>query len=507
MNKGNDNLSDDTFFDIHLHTFDLSHPSFSAFLKRFQLFPKSKLLEVIANATNSIYKIVAAFGIIFAAVILLISLIFKWPLVVSLAVSILMILALTYILIVFFKPQIMKIIRRSLNISSNLLAVFENDIGSFFLIIENCLREDRDPQNQKKKKEPHLKEDGLHIGKKIYNKLVLTPLMIDFGQKGKVPNPSYHYGEPSEKPIMGQVADVFHAVERYCQAVDKLPGGDPVWMKYPHLTQNTMRLFEVYPFLGINTQNYKLPKIQEMLQKYFGAEYNGSRNDLRQNLGEYNRHIDSEKTNFFAGIKVYPPLGFDPWPDDRRNKEELDKVKLLYDYCANKGIPITVHGGSGGFVGIEDTKKLLECTSVSKWETVLSNYNNLKLNIAHFPAEFEDSSLSSKSDYKQENQRLNLIITLIANYPDVYTDISCRATNKEYYKHLKNVLESSKSKTDRLENRILFGSDYAVVIGSIDSYYDYIKLFSETGELTDGQKHALCCINPQLFLFKQPATS
>jgi hypothetical protein len=44
----------------------------------------------------------------------------------------------------------------------------------------------------------------------------------------------------------------------------------------------------------------------------------------------------TEKKDFnyiFAGIKLYPPLGYDPWP---AKNEEREKVKLLYHKCLEK---------------------------------------------------------------------------------------------------------------------------------------------------------------------------
>jgi len=497
------NLGSDTFFDIHLHAFDLSHPSFTAFLKRFQLSPGSIIQNVIVTATSKVTVIAAVAGIILAALIALTLLLFRWPSIVSVAASLVAWLALIYALIKWFKPQMTKMMNKFLKTTTNLLSVFENDIGSFFLIIENCLREDSDPVS-KRKKEPHLKEDGLHIGKNIYNKVVLTPLMMDFGSKGKVLNPDCHYGDPSEKPIMGQVVDVFNSINRYSQADVTLPGGDAIEVKYPFLKKGTKRLFEVYPFLGINTQNYKLNKIEDVLNRYFDNNYRGSRSNFQKNIGQFDGHIEHIGTNFFAGVKVYPPLGFDPWPDagTKDYKTEMDKVTALYMYCADRGIPITSHGGSGGFVAIEDKKKLANLTSVEKWQTVLEHYPTLKLNLAHFPAQYEGPLASIKPDYKQEHQRLQSMIKLIKENANVYTDFSCQATSKEYYAHLKNVLGSSKGDRAKLTSRIMFGSDYAVVLGSVDSYYEYISYFSETKDLTDAEKHAFCCTNPQSFLFK-----
>ncbi|MFC1940616.1 hypothetical protein ACFLXO_08060, partial [Chloroflexota bacterium] len=74
------------------------------------------------------------------------------------------------------------IIRGNLNKIKNLLAVMENDNGSFFIMIEDYLKKDG---------ETHLLRDGkLHVGGNIYTKIVLTPLMMDFGYKDINDNPN-----------------------------------------------------------------------------------------------------------------------------------------------------------------------------------------------------------------------------------------------------------------------------------------------------------------------------
>ncbi len=59
------------------------------------------------------------------------------------------------------------------------------------------------------------------------------------------------------------------------------------------------------------------------------------------------RMIKTIANNIFAGIKLYPPLGFEPWPN---NSEELTKVELLYDTCIKQNIPVIPHCSTGGFL-------------------------------------------------------------------------------------------------------------------------------------------------------------
>jgi len=199
-------MTEDTFYDIHMHAFNLSHPYFRAFIKRFKI---------------------------------------DWLLVGVAIVSV-------FTLVPGIRQMILSFVDRILRRIRNLLSVMENDIGSFFLLTENCIRE---------KENPLLTNDGLHIGGKTYARVVLTPLMMDFGRKGVEEDPDVHYGKPSEKPIVEQVTDVFNAIKKYKKATSSAELSE----KYPFLERDTSRIFEIYPFLGLNTKNYDMPRLKKCL--------------------------------------------------------------------------------------------------------------------------------------------------------------------------------------------------------------------------------------------------
>ncbi len=426
-------MKGDTFYDIHMHAFNLSHPYFSAFIKRFKI---------------------------------------EWLFVAVAIVS----------FIAVIPPLRRSIVDRMLRRIRNLLSVIENDIGSFFLLTENCVREAENPL---------LIDDELYIGEKAYSKIVLTPLMMDFGLKGIEEDAKIHYGKPSEKPVVEQVIDVFNAIRKYRKA----NSSPKLCKKYPSIKPGTSRIFEIYPFLGLNTKNYDKPHIEGMLKKYFG-EYKGLREEFLKNLGQFNGNIESLQGYFFAGIKVYPPLGFDPWPTAVK---EHEKVESLYSYCCEKDLPITAHGSKGGFVVVKkgELKKL---TSISKWEQVLSKYPDLKLNLAHFP--MQEKILWIIPDPR--HRRLKAMLRLVLENKNVYVDFSNRATSDHYYKSLKNLLDGliTTQKT-KLTDHILFGSDYTVnlMAKGIKSYNKYLDNFSKTEYLTPEEKHSFCCTNPERFLF------
>lgn len=404
-------MSEKTFYDIHMHAFNLSHPYLLAFIQRLKI---HQLLVL-----NSILGPIASL-----------------------------------------------LIGRNLNKIKNLLAVMENDIGSFFLLMEDYLKKDADS--------PMLIDGKLHIGGNEYSKIVLTPLMMDFGYKDIKDNPDTYYNELSQKPIVEQVVDVFNGIRKY---QDK----------------SADRVFEIYPFLGLNTRNYDMGRIEKMLEKYFGG-YNGVRQDLYHNIGKFDGDIEHLGSNSFAGIKLYPPLGFDPWPD---NKEELEKVRYLYHYCSKKGIPITAHGSQGGFVVITK-REVKDYASISKWVSVTTEYPDLKINLAHFPVRERFLRVFPKK------RRLKEILELVSNNKNVYVDFSIRAINDKYYTSLKKLIEGSSDELKaKLKRRILFGSDFTINLMSIESYNSYLAIFSTNTSFNKEEKDGFCSTNPERFLFSK----
>lgn len=504
----------DTFYDIHMHAFNLSHPYFYAFLRRYKLLPESLLETGFRIIALAVAGIVIVFGILFGLVTWLVYRLGGLSFVPAVIISVLVCILVAGVILLYlrYNPALRRKIMRPLNGAwnkvNNLLSVFENDIGSFFLVIEHCLRE-----TKKNDWQPPLKGGDLTIDEYKYQKIVLTPLMMDFGQKGKDPQygflqgkqsggkesqeseSGFHYDEVASKPVAEQVVDVFNAVRWYREATFTRYSTRLSDIYYT-LIAGTERFMEIYPFMAVNTGNYSYTALEKMLNKYFPGD-KVSREELFKNLGNFKGDPEVIRGNFFAGIKVYPPLGFDPWPDG-----DQTKVEKLYEHCCLHHIPLTTHGGSGGFAVIEDERKMLEVTDIRKWQEVMHHFKELKLNIAHFPAEFRDQEKSFKDENRRECERLKVMIKLIHGYDNVYTDFSCRACNEEYYLHLKNVLEQQKEEDRaKLTKRILFGSDFAVCLGSIDSYNRYVHLFSETKYLQPEEKHAFCCQNPQEFLF------
>ena len=423
-------MKENKFYDIHCHAMNLSHPNLLAFLNRF-----FNLRSLLLNRLRPLGSILIG-------------------------------------------KNLLKI--------KNLLSVMENDLGDFFLIMENCLK---DPDN------PLLQGALFRVGDRDYGKVVLTPLVIDFGTKGGR-DPDIHYSQLSEKPVVEQVIDLFNGIRRYRE-------------------KSREKIFEIFPFLGLNTRNYFLEAKKEgprdsshlaaeetkntlpnLLEKYFG-DYQASPAALLTRMGEFDGNMEQMTSNFFAGIKLYPPLGFDPWPE--KNGEELEKVRYLYEFCSGKKIPLTVHCCDQGFVTIPD-REVKAFTNPSKWEPVLKRYPALKINLAHFGKQGKRLGIFRQTNWQKT------ILKLMAEYENVYTDFANNGLDDQSYRSLRALIEASARRfspgfKEKLTRRILFGSDFMINLLRMDSYNQYLGLFSGTKWLTPEEKELFGCLNPERFLF------
>ncbi|MCU0472259.1 MAG: amidohydrolase [Bacteroidales bacterium] len=440
------------FYDIHYHLFDLSHPNLLAFLLRDDLITKKTVRNVLK----------------------------KFPFLLQF---------LPLRLVGLFPGQTVKNIREYLGNESrnfrNLISVMEGAIEYHFLYIEYFLLKEK-------------KYFGNNIESK-YNKIVLCPLLMDFGYKN-LNNQDCFYNLPPAKPIVNQVVDIINALWFYYN-YELIPHPD----KQGRLkliasgTTKEKKLFEIYPFLGINTQNYDLQEIAELFDKYFcGYESDGGGEErhkkLFDKLGNIKADLEDmlfrrkEKVNadyysyMFAGIKLYPPMGFDPWPED--NRSELDKVRFLYSECIRRKLPLIVHCSDGGYVTSPDAK---EFTDPSKgWQKVLSKpeYRSLKINFAHLGKQND-----GKNDWKKT------ILSDISADKNIYTDCSCQTPQEIDYTKVSDMMNPE------TETNILFGSDFLINLIWSKSYNEYLNNFIQTNYIDDRQKRFMCEINPERFLF------
>jgi len=223
----------------------------------------------------------------------------------------------------------------------------------------------------------------------------------------------------------------------------------------------------------------------------------------------------------FQGIKLYPALGFSP------SDPLLMGSGGLYEYCHDNRIPITVHSSSGGFATLsgriegvtgliyrkgevnagayqlsrleevdEETIEFHEklpnfgrmvaeraplFNHPTIWRKVLEKYPELYVNFAHLGGD--------------DRFWGNEVLRLMADFSNVYTDLSCWA-DKYRLEQLKLTVYDELS--DAMKNRVMFGSDFYVLMLFEDKLDDYYKTFTD---IFEGELDRISTRNPERFLF------
>ncbi|WP_076790063.1 amidohydrolase family protein [Chlorobium sp. KB01] len=473
------------FFDSHCHMMNLSHPNLTAMIKRTfsEAMPK-KLIRYIekAVALPLVVKILICFLLFLPLLVILLIV-----LVVGLIAAVL------FLLFPSARRVLTGILKEQVANTMNLLAVMETDIGDCLIQLEEELRNKFETRR------------GVILygdcEEKVYDKIVLTPLIMDFGLKNYKESKSPY--KVRWKPIVAQVEDLFLGIRDYYLYRESYikSTGTPV-----------PPLFEIHPFMGINTRNYRLKSfpfidgppslLEDLLATNFRDFADDTTPEMRyRNLSQRDRskfdgNIKSIGSHDFIGIKVYPPLGFNPWPekieegytDDGELKREREKVEYLYNFCIERNIPITAHCSDGGFLV---DQKYREFASPFKWAKVLEQqkYNKLRLNLAHFGGVERD-------DWRERIAEFLLI------YDNVYTDISYQGVDEKIYSKLKLFLDRfGADERKRLIRKIIFGSDFMINLMNIEKYSTYLEYFAETEALTLVEKELLCHTNAMKFLY------
>ncbi len=476
------------FFDTHLHLFNLSHPGIIMFLNRLFLNNELKIDDL---AGLKIIKIL--FIIVIILLKKLVLFLIKYSLILLFIIGVLAYIWILkklniYIILgiiiapfaIYFIIQKFRGSKSIIKCLTNTFYFIENDISNQLLLLErdfvsldkNLLKKsdylkseyDKLINNNDIIKIKKIIEDAKTIfinnNKKIkfdseeIEKVILIPLIMDFGYK-KTTSDKIHYKISPSKPMSDQIIDIYYGIKRY---LDKSP----------------YKLFEVYPFMGITPSNYLKEDINDILKYYF----NSYKRNIKQfqdafkkrflskdfNINFDNkRNFASLKEFFFAGIKLYPSLGCDLDPG---KKSEKDKINLIYKFCEEKGIPIAVHFGKGGFQAVDD---VIELTDPDKSDYIKKNYKKLRFDFAHF-------GLDEKNGKYKTNKWHKKIKELINEKNNFYTDLSCKTYNVKS-KGLDKILKRTIEENPLFKDRILFGSDIPVVLFGVESYRTYLKKF------------------------------
>ncbi|MFA6764953.1 MAG: amidohydrolase family protein [Sphaerochaetaceae bacterium] len=362
----------------------------------------------------------------------------------------------------------------------NLFNVFERSIDEIFLLIEDDLsgkffRQEEDHKNKPSHaiypETPYISNNKFIFRSQAYDKYALIPLVMDFSSISNEWGKGY-YTRVSHDKLLSYVEDTLEGMEKYRKT---RPEG----------------LLEFFPFLGINPEAHPIHFIEYLLDTY-----------IRKNRSYPYRIRKRDEKRQFWGVKLYPPLGMDPWP--KTDKIKLSKVEYIYSFCEAYDIPIITHCDDQGFRGV--TAKLAQkFTDPASWRIVLEQYPQLRIDFAHYGKQYKPMvkpSLKKLLENSIVNEPwFNEIISLMDTYEHVYADFSFTGADHKFYEQLKTFIEGQGNAplSNKILHRSMFGSDFSVNLSKVESYTNYMRIF-ETSPFSDDAVELFGNKNPLEFL-------
>ncbi len=200
---------------------------------------------------------------------------------------------------------------------------------------------------------------------------------------------------------------------------------------------------------------------------------------------------DSEDPNFdtladlkyavargFAGVKLYPPMGFLPmgnanlpnrpfvrrWPlgGGQALDDELEK---LYNWCVAEGVPIKAHANNS--LAAQPCSSLY--ASPTNWVPVLADprYRELRLNLAHFGGFEETLDPPERCRDPQGRDWERIIAGMLDQYPNLYFDIGywseLLGPGSEDYEDVINKTIALSQSQPLIAERMMYGSDWSML--------------------------------------------
>jgi len=362
---------------------------------------------------------------------------------------------------------------------------------------------ERSIENNIKWLQETVKEAALRNG---YDTVLLIPLVMDFDCIGC---PSEEDCEKNGLPkcqrasrwdiINNRVIDteslqrnlnVYMQLERMQKAIKVVVGDDPK--------------FKICPFIGFDLRRLTIEDNSGFEE--LKAIWNNYGYKNKDGNGSY----DMLKSGQLLGIKLYPPIGFCPYP---KSKVLRELYKNFFAWCIEENIPITVHCQKGSYRARGGKKALKARTKPFNWLKLLGEpggkFSRLKINFAHFGG---DEGLEDLVDFGIDKDCWTYdIIKLLQRHPYTYADLSAYEFSNSGSRHnLRKVIKWAKEGKFRkgakpLLDKILWGSDLPLIISgeefrSVNGYsclYDNFKEVIDDDELVKRMTEAL----PFEFLF------
>ncbi len=186
------------------------------------------------------------------------------------------------------------------------------------------------------------------------------------------------------------------------------------------------------------------------------------------------------------GIKLYPPIGFNPCP--RGKPKVLARYKEFYEWCLDEDIPIAVHCQTGSYSATRKKRQINHDTHASNWLRLFESWGKgalqsdkditkLRINFAHFGGEdgLEDMLDWWRPGGIQKGTWTYILCQMLMTYPNAYADISAFDwASTSDVKNLLNLLKmdiQQKFPKGKLQNmryslreKLMWGSDVPMVV-------------------------------------------
>ncbi|GAA4845765.1 amidohydrolase family protein [Algivirga pacifica] len=192
-------------------------------------------------------------------------------------------------------------------------------------------------------------------------------------------------------------------------------------------------------------------------------------------LNKFHQAFAADGPYQFAGLKIYPSLGYVP---------SHPRMMQMLEICEEKQIPVIAHC-SGASVKASSNVLTVEYTELDQdgqqvhksnevvletpqdysdtfndpihWTTVLEAYPNLKLNLAHFGGADQWNAYQVSTIH---DTWVDTILGFMEKYPHVYADFSYTMAFPELGAALQTMMTQNKT----VRHRTLFGSDYYMLL-------------------------------------------
>jgi hypothetical protein len=270
--------------------------------------------------------------------------------------------------------------------------------------------------------------------------IVITPLIMDFDTHIETLTCM-----PGDECVEGQYHRLDHAITE-CHA-DLASSQPPV---------------RAFPFMGLalDKLNHNDPtQYLNKLQKWWAV--NG------MTLEERNKPWD-QMPQKAIGIKLYPALGFQPYP----SSQDKEKYLEFYHWCVENSIPITAHCQPSAFdpdnLNVADKN-----SSPAYWQKVLETdgLQTLRINFAHFGGGGNIPEVLNPSGDLNTHNETSIIINLLRKYPHTYADLAAinfrdSGINLGFARLLTQDLHKEHGSQHSLCEKLIWGSDVPMVIGS-----------------------------------------